>query len=82
MVDLYIDMGLPYHDALAACKLCGPKDVCRFKTKYDTLSDGFILTKVVPDRILDDQFFGVLVGLHLELILMIIIVSLLKVFVV
>ena len=57
VVDLYIDMNQPYPDALAACKLCGPKGACRFKTKHDTLSDSFILTKVVPycSNLLDEQ---------------------------
>ena len=47
MVDLYIDMNQTYPDALATYKLGGPKGACQFKTKHDTLSDSFILTRVV-----------------------------------
>ena len=57
VVDLYIDMNQPYPDALAACKLCGPKGACRFKINHSTLTDSFILNKVVPycDAVLDEQ---------------------------
>ena len=54
---MYIDMNQPYSDAPAACKLSGPKGACRFRTNHDTLSDGFVLTKVVPYffNLLDEQ---------------------------
>ena len=57
VVDLYIDMNQPYPDALAACKLCGPKGACRFKINHDRLTESFILTKVVPycGNVLDEQ---------------------------
>ena len=48
IVDIYIDLNQPYPDALAACKLCGPKGACKYKTNHDAVSDQFILTKVVP----------------------------------
>ena len=49
VVDIYIDLNQPYPDTLAACKLCGPKGACKFKINHDSLTDEFILTKVVPN---------------------------------
>jgi len=48
VVDIYIDLNQPYPDTLAACKLCGPKGACKYKMNHDSLTDEFILTKVVP----------------------------------
>ena len=48
VVDIYIDINQPYPDAVAACKLCGPKGSCRYRLVAKGVTDQFILTKVVP----------------------------------
>ena len=48
IVNIYIDLNQPYPLALAACKLCGPKNACKFKTNHDAVTNQFILSKVVP----------------------------------
>ena len=48
MVDIYIDLNQPYPDTLAACKLCGPKGACKYKINHDSVTDKFLLTKVIP----------------------------------
>ena len=55
VVDAYIEINLPYPDALAAHKLCGSKGSCRYRPQVD-LTDSFILEKIVPNcqRLLGD----------------------------
>ena len=48
VVDIYIDVNQPYPDAMAACKLCGPKGSCRYKLVSENVTDQFLLEKVVP----------------------------------
>jgi len=48
VVDIYIDLNQPYPDTLAACKLCGPKGACKYKINHDSVTDEFIITKLVP----------------------------------
>ena len=49
VVDAYIDVNLPYPDALAAHKLCGPKGSCKYKTHPEVnVSNTFVLEKVAP----------------------------------
>ena len=48
VVDIYIDVNQPYPDAMAACKLCGPKGSCQYKVVADCVTDQFILDKAVP----------------------------------
>ena len=39
VVNIYIDINQPYPDAVAACKLCGPKELCWYRLVAKGVTD-------------------------------------------